>query len=415
MSTTEDQNVACKISTIDEEGALQFLSKMVQVKSYSNTEGEAKLAQIMVAEMSAIGMDAYLQPVEGTRNNAIGLLRGSGGGKSLLFNGHIDTNPVTEGWTVDPWGGLVDDNFIYGIGVSNMKAGDAAYFWALKTLLDQGVKLKGDVILTFVVGELQGGVGTVRAIEQGIQADYFINAEPTDLNGMTLHAGAFVFLIELTGITRHMSKREEAVDVIEAASVLLPRMKQMTFSGADNADHASINRCHVGVIHAALGKELHDWRPPQVADYAQLTGTGRYSPSQSEESVKRDIRKLLDNLVDEFPGLQASICDAEVDTERSYSMLPFEVRKDSTIVQAVSAAYKQVRGEDQALGPVKPYCFYGTDASHLLHRAGMEGIVCGPGGKYNTMPDERVERQEFIDMIKIYMLAICDICEVDTD
>ena len=86
--------------------------------------------------------------------------KGTGGGKSLLFNGHLDTNPVTEGWTVDPWAGKVDDNFIYGIGVSNMKAGDAAYFCAVKTLIEAGVKLRGDVILTFVVGELQGGVGT---------------------------------------------------------------------------------------------------------------------------------------------------------------------------------------------------------------------------------------------------------------
>src|SRR3546814_3135803 len=74
---------------------------------------------------------------------------------SDLFNGHLDTNPVTEGWTVDPWAGKIDDQYIYGIGVSNMKAGDAAYFCALKTLIDAGVKLKGDVILTYVVGELR--------------------------------------------------------------------------------------------------------------------------------------------------------------------------------------------------------------------------------------------------------------------
>jgi len=109
-------------------------------------------------------------------------------GRSLLFNGHIDTNPATEGWTVDPWGGVYDDRFIYGIGVSNMKAGDAAYYCAVKTLLDAGVKLKGDVILTYVVGELQGGVGTVAAIEQGVRADCFINSEPTDLQALTMHA-----------------------------------------------------------------------------------------------------------------------------------------------------------------------------------------------------------------------------------
>lgn len=397
--------------TVNEQAALDFLASMVRIKSYSATPGEAEMATYMVEQMRAIGLKAELQHVEGDRYNAIGRLRGSGGGKSLLFNGHVDTNPATEGWTVDPWGGLVDDDFIYGIGVSNMKAGDAAYFWALKTLIESGETFKGDVILTFVVGELQGGVGTVRAIEQGVHADYFINAEPTDLNGMTLHAGGFELLIELTGITRHVSKREEAVDVILAASALIPRITNMTFSGAANADHASVNRAHIGVAHAALGKELHDWRAPQVADYARLLGTGRYGPSQSEASVQADIRILLNELEAEFPGLKGEVSKAKGRTERPYSMLPFEVSKESEIVKAVSAAYQAVRGEPQQLGPVKPYCFYGTDASHLLHRAGMEGIVCGPGGKYNTMPDERVDRRDYIDMIKIYMLAIQKICE----
>jgi acetylornithine deacetylase len=130
---------------------------MARHKSYSQIEGERKLALFMAEELRKLGLETELMPVEGERVNAIGRWRGAGGGKSLLFNGHLDTNPATEGWTVDPWGGKVDDKFIYGIGVSNMKAGDAAYFCALRTLIDAGVKLKGDVILTFVVGELQAG------------------------------------------------------------------------------------------------------------------------------------------------------------------------------------------------------------------------------------------------------------------
>jgi hypothetical protein len=126
----------------------------------------------MVQQMRAIVMAADEALVEGERINAIGRLKGSGGGKSLLFNGRVDTNPATAGWTVDPWGGVVDENFNYGIGVSNMKAGDAMYFCAVKTLVEAGVKLRGDVILTFVVGKLQGGVGTVAFIDQGLRAGY---------------------------------------------------------------------------------------------------------------------------------------------------------------------------------------------------------------------------------------------------
>ena len=259
-----------------------LLSRMVQHKSYTQTDGERVLVEFMADQLRQLGLDTELTPVPGNRINVVGRWRGTGGGKSLLFNGHVDTNPVTEGWTVDPWEGKVDDAFIYGIGVSNMKAGDCAYFCAVKTLLDAGVKLRGDVILTFVVGELQGGVGTKALMDAGLRADYFVNSEPTDLQAMTMHAAAFTFIIELVGKTRHLSKREEAVDAIVAACDLIPRLNAMTFSDAPSDAHRSINRVHVGVMHGALGRDLAEWRPAQVADYVRLQGSGRYAPGQTE-------------------------------------------------------------------------------------------------------------------------------------
>lgn len=406
MTMDRDQLLA----RIDERASLDFLAEMVRHKSYSETEGERVLARFMVEKMRALGLEADTTPVVGERVNAIGTLRGTGGGKSLLFNGHLDTNPVTEGWTVDPWGGLVDDKFIYGIGVSNMKSGDAAYFCALKTLIDAGVKLKGDVVLTYVVGELQGGVGTLAAIRQGVRADYFINSEPTDLKALTMHAAAFTFVIELTGNTRHLSKREEALDAILVACDLIPRLNGMVFSGARSDEHLSINRVHVGVMHGALGKELHEWRPPQVADFVRLKGSGRYAPGQSEAQALADLRQALDQVEARFPGLKATLRTEQV--EGRPLMPAFEVAKDARIVQTINAAYRKVRGEDQPTGAIAPPCYYGTDAGHFYQELGMEGIVCGPGGRYNTMPDERVDIPDYLDMIRIYMLAILDICEV---
>lgn len=399
------------LASLDEQASLQFLSKMVQHKSYSETDGERELAAYVAQAMKAVGMDAALTPVTGSRVNAIGTLKGSGGGHSLLFNGHIDTNPVSEGWTVDPWEGKVDDKFIYGIGVSNMKAGDAAYFCAVKTLVDAGVRLRGDVILTFVVGELQGGVGTVAAIDQGVRADYFINSEPTDLAALTMHAASVSFTIELTGVTRHLSKREEAVDAIAAACDLIPRINAMRFRNARDDEHRSINRGHVGIVHGALGRDLHEWRPPQVADFVRLRGVGRYAPGQTDQDVLADLEELLGALRERFPGLKTKL-RPENDTGRM-TMPPFHVPKDSRIVRALNAAYLAVRGEPQPTGAVTPPGFYGTDAGHLYARAGMEGVVCGPGGRYNTMPDERVDIPDFLDMIRIYMLTILEICGVD--
>jgi len=397
------------LTRIDRKACLDFLSTMVKQKSYSETAGEIALTAWMVDRLRELGLEAELQRFEGERANAIGRWKGSGGGKSLLFNGHLDTNPATEGWTVDPWGGLVDADFIYGIGVSNMKAGDAAYFCAVKTLRDAGVKLKGDVILSFVVGELQGGVGTLAAIRKGLRADYFINSEPSDLTAITMHACAFTFVIELTGNTRHLSKREEAVDAIVAACDLIPRLNAMTFSGALSDEHQSINRVHVGVVHGALGKELHEWRAPQVADFVRIKGSGRYAPGQTEAGAIADMRKVLDALERRFPGLKATI---RTEQREGHQLMPaFEVAKTARIVQTINAAYQEVRGKPQPTGALAPQRYYGTDAGHLYHELGMEGIVCGPGGRYNTMPDERVDIVDYIDMIRIYMLCILDICE----
>src|ERR1700728_4263127 len=96
------------LACIDEQACLDLLSQMVRHKSYSQTDGERALSAFMLHQMQTLGLEAALTPVPGERVNAIGRWRGAGGGKSLLFNGHLDTNPVSEGWTVDPWEGKVD-------------------------------------------------------------------------------------------------------------------------------------------------------------------------------------------------------------------------------------------------------------------------------------------------------------------
>jgi len=88
------------------------------------------------------------------------------------------------------------------------------------------------------------------------------------------------------------------------------------------------------------------------------------------------------------------------------------VDKRAPVVAALNRAHAAVRGTERPTGPVRPPCFYGTDAAHFAHRAAMQGVVCGPGGRYNTMPDERVDRADYLDMIRIYMRVMLEICGV---
>jgi acetylornithine deacetylase len=144
-----------------------------------------------------------------------------------------------------------------------------------------------------------------------------------------------------------------------------------------------------------------------VADFVRIKGSGRYAPGQTEARVLDDIRAELTALETRFPGLKTTLTPEHLLGRPA--MPPFEVARDSPIVLAINRAYKLVRGVEQPTGAIRPPGYYGTDAAHL-RQAGMEGIVCGPGGRYNTMPDERVDIPDFLDMIRIYMLTILEIC-----
>ena len=122
----------------NEAHCLSILQSLVRIKSYSQTQGEIEATNRMCDLMQDLGLEAECVKFDGgKRQNAVGRWKGTGKageGKRLLFNGHLDTNPVTEGWTVDPWGGLIKDDMIYGIGVSNMSERDLQYSTILLTM-----------------------------------------------------------------------------------------------------------------------------------------------------------------------------------------------------------------------------------------------------------------------------------------
>jgi acetylornithine deacetylase len=390
--------------SVNDQELISLLQKMVQHKSYSGNEGE--LSYFLVNYLREMGLEVEIQEVEPNRFNVIGVLRGTGGGESVMYNGHIDTNPVGLGWTVDPLEGKTDEKFIYGIGVSNMKASDSAFIVAVKSLINSGIHLKGDVIIGLVIGELQGGIGTLKLLESGIRSDWFINGEPTDLSLMTLHAGAFEISIHVYGVSRHLSKAEDGVNAIEKSVKVIEALRKLTFTGATKPEYAAINRYNVGVIRGGLGNEYHEWRVPQLPDKCTIKVALRYAPSQTPESMVMDVQAILDKLSEEDRNFKAEI---EVVKTNMPHMGPFEVDPKEPVVQAVKKAHKMVTGEDPLVGDVAPYKYYGTDAAHL-QKAGIKGVVYGCGGKYNTMPDERVELKDLQIAARVYSLALLDLC-----
>jgi acetylornithine deacetylase len=392
---------------VDTRELVSLLQQMVRIRSYSAGGEEGTIARFMRDHLAALGLEVELQEVQPNRFNCISRWRGEGGGISLMLNGHLDTNPAGEGWTKDPFGGDVDDECIYGIGVSNMKAADAAYVAGLQAVRRAGIRLRGDVVLAHVVGELQGGVGTVHMLGQGVRADRFVVGEPTDNSVLTLHAGSLEAELTVHGRTRHLSKMEEGIDAIAKMFKIIPALNTMSFTGPDRADYRGLRRVGIGVIRGGLGPDYQDWRPSLLADRCSIKFSARYSPGQTPDMVADDIRALIARMRKGDPDLVAEVRLNQ--SGQRMLMGPFEVGRDADIVQTVVRAHRAVVGEEPKIGDVAPYKFYGTDAAHLS-RAGMTGLVYGPGGKYNTMPDERVELCDLFNAARVYARVIVETC-----
>jgi acetylornithine deacetylase len=397
------------LRAVDDAADLRLLQEMVRIRSYSDGGEESRLAEHLVTQMRELGLEARLMEVEPGRFNAVGVLRGAGGGQSLMFNGHMDTNPIGIGWTVDPLAAETRDGFVFGIGVSNMKASCAAFLGAVRALVHAREPLRGDVVLAYVVGELQGGIGTLKLLNEGVRADQFIVGEPTDMAVLTLHAGALSVEIDALGVTRHLSKMEESVSAIDLMYRVINRLSDVTFTGPSDPEAASVQRINVGSMKAGLGKEYHDWRPGQVPDVATIRMSVRFGPGQTEESVLEDLRGVLAIFHAEDPRVDVVVRSARA--ANAPLALPFRVSQDEPIVKAVVANHERIRGFRPPVGALAPMRYYGTDASHLQSVGGMTGVVCGVGGKYNTMPDERIEVGMFHDAARIYALTALDVCQ----
>jgi acetylornithine deacetylase len=287
-----------------------------------------------------------------------------------------------------------------------MKAADAAYIAALDAVRRSGVELRGDVIVALVVGEQQGGVGTLALLERGWRADSFVDGEPVDNSLLTLHAGVWPFRINVYGRMRHVSKQAEGINAIEKTYKVIEALRSLRFTGPDDPDYVGLRRVNVAAIRGGLGKEYLDWRPGLVPDYCTIVVDVRYGPGQSEESVRADVEAMLDRLREADPDLRAEI---EPWGGKRARMSFFEVSRDELIVRIVADAHRRVTGREPRIGPIEPYKFYGTDAAHLS-RAGIPGIVYGPGGKHTTSPNECMEVADLLTAARVYALTILEVC-----
>ncbi|MBI3732853.1 MAG: M20/M25/M40 family metallo-hydrolase, partial [Chloroflexi bacterium] len=210
------------MTTVDPELAVQILQDLVRIPSINpdlvpGAPGEGAIAQYICGRMQAWGLEVINRELAPGRHNAIGILRGSGGGRTLLFNGHTDT--VMVDGMAEPFSGDAHEGKLYGRGAFDMKGSLAATLAATCALAQSGVRLRGDVIFTYVADEEYASIGTegiVADIREGRlpHADAAVNTEPTGLKIGIGHKGFAWVEVETHGRAAHGSRPDLGVDAI---------------------------------------------------------------------------------------------------------------------------------------------------------------------------------------------------------
>jgi acetylornithine deacetylase len=325
--------------------------------------GEGEIAEFVAGWLREAGLEVEMvEPAPG-RPSVVATARGTGGGRSLMLNAHMDTVGV-EGME-QPFAPVVRDGRLYGRGAYDMKASLAACMLAARRLATDG--LSGDVIVTAVADEEYASIG-VQSVLESHRADAAIVTEPTGLRVCVAHKGFVWAEIETEGRAAHGSRPAEGIDAITRMAPALVRLAELQAALDAAPGHELVGP---GSVHASLiegGQELSSY-PARC----RLALERRTQPGESADHFRSECEALI-----------AGIEGAEL--RMGLVRPPFAVDPAAEVVRAVSRAAEAVTG-----GPTEVYGeTYWMDAV-LTQAAGIPTVVFGPGGWGAHAIDEWVD------------------------
>ena len=352
-----------------------------------------------------------LQEVEKGWFQTVATLRGSGGGRSLMFNGHLDINPLASGWSrnaFEPW---VEGDRLYGAGVRNMKSGVASMIHAAEAVRRQGVQLRGDIVVACVLAELQGGLGTKHLLESGYGTDFAVVTEPYGAHQIaTRHAGMSNFSLHIKG--RHPAGADvQGVDAIPKMMKAIDAIynTELTFRPWDVQ---GLPWLKIGSIIGGRG-ESYDLRSvSRNSDLCTAFIAISTVPGMTTETIRKDLERTLDRLKREDNDFEYELVHP---IERKFGTWimdhpPMDMPVEEEIVQTLAKSYRMVAGkEPESIGtPLSALSSrYGDDDAHLWE-AGIPAPIYGPsGGSYG---DDFASIEEMVLCSKVLALTAIDIC-----
>lgn len=382
--------------TIDREYLTHTLANLVRLESINPTlvpggSGEGNVAAYIAQELGSLNLDAFMHEAAPKRSSTVGILKGSGGGQSLMLNGHIDTVGV-EGMK-NPFSAEIKAGMLYGRGAYDMKGSIAACMAAIKALVEADVSLRGDVLLAAVADEEYASIGTADIIER-YTVDAAIVTEPTEMKLCLAHKG-FVWLeVETTGRAAHGSRFNEGIDANMQMGRFLAELDKLEQRLRSQDGHPLVGPPS---LHAAMingGTELSVY-----AAKCKLNIERRTTPGETEAQVLEEIQIIIDQLAAANPAFKAT-------AQSLFARNPFEVSPGAGIVQAVEQAAAQVQGRP----PTRIGETYWADAA-LFAEAGVETVMIGPAGGGAHAKEEWVDLQSLVELAEILAQTALNFCK----
>ena len=406
------------IDQIDEKAIVDLAGELIKIPSFKLEE--TPVATFLADFFGDRGYKVDLQEVEPGRLQTIATLEGSGGGPSLMLNGHTDINSLTRRWLRDPWIPVVEGDRLYGHGVQNMKGGLASIIMAAEAVRQSGVRLKGDLVVACVVGETQGGEGTRFLMDSGLRTDMAVVAEPFGVgNLVTVHSGIVHLAIHTYGVTGHVRQLEGTINAVAKMTGGIDALQRVEFTYQPREDMPGLPKLNVGSVIGGLGEDYVLVEPPYIPDICTIIVDVHFLPGQIVDGIVADIRRVLDPLQSEDPELSYEIEIPPPEFfkgRRRLVMDPLDVPRDSEIIQAVARCHQEVTGTPpKAIGAVLPYSYTANDTCHLWN-AGIPCLLYGPAVLRGSggHDDSCVIISEMVQCTKVLALTALDVCKTES-
>lgn len=403
----------------------KLLQTFVQARSTQGNEREVQ--ELVVQELQSMGLEVDVWDPNGEElkenpyfassrkdfkgsPNVVGVLKGTGGGRSIILNGHVDVVPEGDltKWTDKPYSGKIDNGRLYGRGSTDMKGGNVSLLLAIQTLQTLGIRLKGDVIFQSVIEEESGGAGTLAAILRGYKAEAAIIPEPTNLKIFPKQQGSMWFRLHVKGQSAHGGTRYEGVSAIEKSLLVVKHVLDLETLRNNRVTDPLYERIPIP-FPINIGKiSGGDW-PSSVADLVQIEGRMGVSPEETLDEAKNELEKWLEGLkeidpwFDEYP-VQLEWFGAQ--------WLPGSIDTEHQLMKVLSTSFKEVTEEE----PVIEASPWGTDGGLLTAVGETPSIVFGPGvTEMAHYSNEYIELDNVFVVAEIIALTLLEWCGVEEE